>query len=83
MEFKHTARHVARGSRADAERFNTLYVIKACSRLRATYQIRLQLFRAVTEGKKLVLSVKDHCKIEDDLRDLMKQYRNVIKVGRD
>ena len=82
MELKYTRQQVARGSRADAERFNVLYLLKSASKLRATYQIRLLLFRAVKSGEKLELHVPEHCVIWDDLDTLIRQYHSVIKVVR-
>lgn len=67
-----TTRHqVARGTRADAEAFNKMYLIKNVSTLRATYQIRLLAFKAVDEGKKLVLRVPIACKFDKSLNELI------------
>jgi hypothetical protein len=75
---RETAHQVARGSRADAEKFNKLYLIKNVKRLRATYQIRLLAFRAVTEGLKLVLKVPPSCEFAPSLLELIKKTGNTI-----
>lgn len=52
--------------------------MKNVSSLRATYQIRLLAFRAVSEGLKLVLKVPKVCKYHSSLLDLIKKTENVI-----
>lgn len=73
-----TRHQTPRGTRADAEKFNRLYLVKNVSSLRATYQIRLLAFRAVSEGLKLVLKVPKVCKYHSSLLDLIKKTENVI-----
>ena len=51
MEFKQTKRQVARGTRADAETYDKLFLFKNVALLRATYQVRLLLYRAIQEKK--------------------------------
>jgi hypothetical protein len=82
MQFKQTKHQVARGTRADAEVLKKLYLIKRVSELRATYQIRLLTYRAVQEGKKLVIEVPKDCKIHRDLRELRKQFQNNVMIAR-
>jgi len=62
---------IPRGAMPDAERPGEIFLIKATSQLRATYQIRLLAFRAVREHSKLVLSVPSHCVFEESLRHLV------------
>ena len=73
-----TRHQVPRGTRADAEKFNRLYLVKNVSTLHATYQIRLLAFRAVSEGLKLVIKVPKACKYHSSLLDLIKKTGNVI-----
>jgi hypothetical protein len=73
-----TRNQTPRGTRADAEKFNRLYLVKNVSTLRATYQIRLLAFRAVSEGLKLVIKVPKACKYHSSLLDLIKETGNVI-----
>jgi hypothetical protein len=51
--------------------------------MRATYQIRLLVYRAVKEKKKLVIEVPKQCKIHDDLKALAKSCPRIIKFMRD
>lgn len=63
---------------ADAEKFNRMYLIKNVRSLRATYQIRLLAYRAVTEGLKLVLTVPSNCEFHPSLRELIEKTGNAI-----
>lgn len=82
MKFEMTKRRVARGARADAEANGRMYLIKNVSELRATYQIRLLLYRAVQEGLKLVLDVPKECKLSSDLKALAKEHRRNLEVAK-
>jgi hypothetical protein len=82
MEFEYTRRQVARGARADAETHDKIHILKSAADLRATYQIRLLLYRALQEGKKLVLNIRQECKLHDDLKVLVKEHRKSIDVVR-
>jgi hypothetical protein len=63
---------------ADAEEFNRLYLVKNVRSLRATYQIRLLAYRAVTENLKLVLKVPSACEFRPSLLDLIRNTGNAI-----
>lgn len=82
MKFEMTKRQVARGALPDAEVNNRMYLIKNASELRATYQIRLLLYRAVQEGSKLVLDVPKACKFSESLKALAKECRRNLEVTR-
>ena len=82
MEFQQTKRQVARGARADAETSDKLFLFKKVSELRATYQIRLLLYRAIKEGKKLVIDMPKASKIHPSLKTLMRDYSKHIQVNR-
>ena len=73
-----TRYQVPRSTMADAEKFNRLYLIKNVNSLRATYQIRLLAYRAVTEGLKLVLNVPSGCEFQPSLLELIKKTGNAI-----
>ena len=73
-----TRHQTPRGTRPDAEKFNRLYLFKKVRMLRATYQIRLLTFRAVSQGVKLVIRVPKVCEFHDSLVDLIKKTGNVI-----
>lgn len=77
-----TRRHVARGARPDAEKNNKMYLIKNVSQLRATYQIRLLLYRAIQEGTKLVLDVPESCELSIPLKILLKEHRQNLEITR-
>lgn len=77
-----TKRHVARGARADAEVNNRIYLIKNASEMRATYQVRLLLYRATQEGTKLVLDLPKDCKLSNGLKSLAKEYRRHFEITR-
>lgn len=66
-----TKHQVPRAASADAEKFNRIYLIKNVRYLRATYQIRLLAFRAISEGKQLVLKVPKICQFDVSLMDLI------------
>ena len=83
MEIRYTKHQVARGTRPDAETSdNKLWLIKRVSELRATYQIRLLTFRAVQEGRKLVIEAPKGCRVHRRLRDLTKQYPENVTIVR-
>ena len=82
MEFEMTKHQVARTARPDAESYDKILVLKSALTLRATYQVRLLLFRAVQEGRKLILNVKRECVLGDDLKALIKEHRKSIEVVR-
>ena len=82
MEFALTKRYVARGSRPDAELDNKLYLIENVSHLRATYQVRLLLYQAIQEDKKLVLDLPKVCVLSVPLKNLIKENRQHLEVTR-
>lgn len=82
MEFKQTGRQVARGARADAETYNKFFLFKKVTLLRATYQVRLLLYRAVKEQKKLVIDMPKGGKMHPDLQALAKDYKENIEIVR-
>lgn len=73
-----TKHQVPRSAMADAEKFNRLYLIKNVKMLRATYQIRLLAYRAVTENLKLVLRVPASCEFQPSLLELIKKTGSAI-----
>jgi hypothetical protein len=67
-----------RGSQADAETFDRIYLFKNVAALRATYQIRLLALNAGAIGKKLVLKVPRFCRFDDSLSGLIEAMPGVI-----
>lgn len=82
MEFRQTGRQVARGTRADAETHDKLFLFKNVAILRATYQVRLLLYRAIQEQKKLVIDMPKGSKIHPDLQMLTNDYRKNVEIAR-
>jgi hypothetical protein len=68
-----------RGSRADAETPDGIYLIKNVSRLHATYQVRLLAFAARERGKRLVLVVPRACQFEPELAELIRVRPGIIE----
>ncbi len=71
-----------RAARADAESDDSLYLIKMCSQLRVTYQIRLLAFQASQCGKQLVLCVDRDCQLHPSLADFLLQFPKVVRLDR-
>lgn len=82
MEFKHTKHQVARGSLPDAETHNKIILIKRCSELRVTYQIKLLTYLAHQKQKKLVIELPKGAKIHRSLKEFRKQHSKLIKIER-
>jgi hypothetical protein len=68
-----------RGSRADAETSDGIYLIKNVSRLHATYQVRLLAFAARERGKRLVLVVPRSCVFAPGLEGLVRASLGTIR----
>jgi hypothetical protein len=79
MELKYTRHQVPRGSRPDAETIDKIYLIKNVTMLRATYQIRLLVFKAIKSHKKLMLKVPPSCLFHASLKGLIKMTGKTIK----
>lgn len=71
-----------RGTRPDAETKDKIYIIKNVSELRATYQIRLLLFRAVKLQKKLILVIPESCLVFPDLTKLISENEKTVLIER-
>lgn len=82
-DLRYTRHQVPRGTRADAERHNALYLFKNVSALRLTYQIRLLTFRAADIGCKLIIRVPAHCKLHPSLRDFQREHSDVVKIEKE
>ncbi len=54
-------------------------LMKVCRRLRLTYEIRLMAFIAREKGEILILYVRDHCELSDDLKDFASEYRVLVR----
>jgi len=83
MNSGETRRQAARGARPDAMdgRGNWL-LVKAVSRLRLTYQIRVLVFAATSSGATLHIRVPRTCKTSRPLHDFLKQNRKHVTLER-
>lgn len=82
MDDQATQHKTPRGSKPSWVDESSFGLIKACSELRATYQIRLLLFMAMRDQKQLVLQVPKKCKLRKDLKALKKQHSKILKINR-
>lgn len=82
VDVRHTRHQVARGSRADLDRDGKFVLYKNVAKLKATYQIRLLLSRALEMGRKLVIRVPVRCEIQRDLLALRREHPAVLLVER-
>ncbi len=82
MDFRYTRHQVPRGSRADAETSNKLYLFKNVAKLRLTYQIRLLTYRAMDTGMPLIIKVPTHCDIHPSLGAYVKEFSKMMRVER-
>jgi hypothetical protein len=82
VAYKYTRHQVPRGTMADAERNDALFVIKSVSCLRLTYQIRLLTYRAFTLRKKFIINVPEHCQIYPTLRDFQEEHSKIVRIER-
>lgn len=80
VNYRYTRHQVARGARADAERNDTIFLLKNVSSLRLTYQIRLLAFRAEETGRKLVIRIPANCKLHLSLRDFQKENSKFVRI---
>jgi hypothetical protein len=79
MEWKYTRHQVPRGARPDAETSNRIYLIKNVMMLRATYQVRLLAFKAMSSQKQLILKVPPSCRFHPSLKGLIKTTGKTVK----
>lgn len=80
MELRYTEDRVPRGSRPDAASGDAIYLIKSCSELRLTYQIRLLTFMATEQGSNLVLAIREDCRLSRDLKTFVRANRRHLRV---
>ena len=82
MQVRYTRRQVPRGARADSETFDKIVLVKNVSTIRATYQVRLLVFKAVETGKKMVIFLPKYCQVDRTLRELAKEFPKTVRVER-
>jgi hypothetical protein len=74
-------RRVARGARPDAtDNRRHWFLLKAVTRLRLTYQIRLLTFGAQESRVRLIIRVPRACVLSEPLHDFLKQHKPHVTV---
>jgi hypothetical protein len=71
-----------RGVLPDGVGEDKVVLIKACSYLRLTYEIKLSTFLAQKQGKKLWLSCKPTCALAPSLESYLETQARFIKLHR-
>lgn len=82
MKFLTNRHQRLRGSRADAEVDDRIYLLKKVGRLRATYQVRLLAYRAQKERKILVIRVPSVFEAAPSLSALIQENPGLILIER-
>lgn len=82
MDFKYTKHQVARGALPDVELHDKIILIKRCSELRLTYQIRLLAYLAQQKHKKLVIELPKGAKVHKSLNGFRNQMAKIIEIVR-
>ncbi|MCP4308110.1 MAG: hypothetical protein GY788_25195 [bacterium] len=82
MEWKYTRQQVARGSRPDDVGQNDWLLIKTCSLLRLTYQIRLLTFFAIEKKTRLTVVCRADVKLSDPLAAFLEQHKRHVRLDR-
>lgn len=80
MNYRYTKQQVARGTRADAESNDALYLLKNVRLLRLTYQIRLLAFRAQETRRKLIIRIPLGGKLHPSLRVFQKENAKILRI---
>lgn len=82
MDFAYTRHQTPRGSMPDAEVGNKLYLIKNVSEMRLTYQIKMLVYVAHSQGKKVIVQLPKHASIHASLREFVRNSNGVVKIER-
>lgn len=72
-----------RGTRVAIEAYDMIILQKSTNHLRPTYQIRLNLYRAIKENTRLVLKVSEDCVFSSKLQKLIDQHSNFYVIRGD
>jgi len=80
MKYRYTRNQVARGTRADAVRSSTMFLLKNVSSLRLTYQIRLLTLQAQETGRNLVIRTPQTCKLHSTLRQFQSEHSKIVRI---
>ncbi len=71
-----------RGSVPDSIEGKQWTLLKSCSELHLTYQIKLLTYMATQHGAKLVISVPAGCRISGDLSAFAEKYAQWVSLER-
>lgn len=82
IEYRYTRHQVARAARADHETEAAIYLLKNVSSLHLTYQISLLAYRALQEGRKLVLRIPKRCKVQPRLQEFQRRLSTTVRIER-
>jgi hypothetical protein len=82
VDFIYTRSKRLRGTRPDAIKDGTAYLIKNVSTLRATYQIRLCAFFALKNGTRLCIRVPKRCRVMPTLQKLLNEHLESVVLER-
>jgi len=77
-----SSNQVPRGTLADAESQDAMYLFKKTSTLRLTYQIRLLTYFAVKSQRTLVINVPRCCIIHESLQTLAEQFPQSLRIDK-
>jgi hypothetical protein len=78
VDLRYTHHQVLRGTLPDAEDSRYLYLIKACSELKLTYQIKMCAYLAKSLGKKVILQVPAGTKKSLKLAAFIKEHSSYM-----
>jgi hypothetical protein len=78
VDMRYTRHQVLRGTLPDAEDAKHIYLLKAPSELKVTYQIKMCTYLAKSSGKKLVLQVPPQTKKSKGLAAYLKEHKETV-----
>ena len=82
-EYRYTRHQVARGALADGRRDREVFLIKNVSTLGLTYQIKILVFMAAQEQRKLVLLVPKRTRVSDELSVFLEENAKHVRIEYD
>ncbi len=82
QELEQNRGRVVRTTMPDLISGDKWYLIKSCSKLLLTYQIKLLTYNASLENAKLVIKVSKECILGEELQDYITMYKDYISVER-
>ena len=77
VERRYTRHQVARGSRPDATKGDTCYLIKNVPHMRLTYQVRLLAGMAEDRSMKLIIRLPAGATLSKSMQAFLREHRHV------